>query len=197
MLPVMGEGLGPREVEIKLAVRSAAWARRQLASKGFRSLHKRTLQRDVVLDSPTGTLRRAGALLRLRRAGGAAWITYKGPAAPGRHKNREELELRLSARAAAQLEQILGRLGFRAVFRYEKYRTEFGQAGRSGVVALDETPIGVFLELEGTPRWIDRTARKLGFTESHYITATYAELYLEDCRRRGHKPADMLFATAG
>jgi hypothetical protein len=34
---------------------------------------------------------------------------------------------------------------------------------------LDETPAGVFLELEGPSRWIDRTARRLGFAESDYL----------------------------
>jgi len=31
---------------------------------------------------------------------------------------------------------------------------------------LDETPIGNFCEIEGAPRWIDATAKKLGVTEN-------------------------------
>jgi adenylate cyclase class 2 len=59
---------------------------------------------------------------------------------------------------------------------------------------LDETPIGVFLELEGPPDWIDRAAGELGFKEDNYITASYGALYIEDCRRCGEAPGDMTFA---
>ena len=73
------------------------------------------------------------------------------------------------------------------MFRYEKYRTEFRQPRRAGVAMLDETPVGVYLELEGTPHWIDRTARRLGFQESDYITASYGA-YLPGlvCGERAH-----------
>jgi hypothetical protein len=58
---------------------------------------------------------------------------------------------------------------------------------------LDETPIGNFLELEGSPRWIDRTARLLGFSSSDYINRSYGYLYLAFCRERRIRPKDMLF----
>jgi adenylate cyclase class 2 len=58
---------------------------------------------------------------------------------------------------------------------------------------LDETPVGVYLELEGTPHWIDLTARRLGFQESDYITASYGRVYLDWCAARGCKPGDMTF----
>jgi len=88
---------------------------------------------------------------------------------------------------------IAGRLGFNAVFRYQKYRTEYKQPSRSGVATLDETPIGVYLELEGQPAWIDRTAKKLGYTEQDYITSSYGRLYLEWRERHKSAPHDMLF----
>ena len=58
---------------------------------------------------------------------------------------------------------------------------------------LDETPVGVFLELEGTAHWIDRTAHRLGFGASHYITRSYGGLYLEWCKRQRVKPSNMVF----
>jgi adenylate cyclase class 2 len=117
-------------------------------------------------------------------------LTYKGRPAVGRHKSREELELEVSA--APPMAAILDRLGFRPVFRYEKYRTEYRRPGSAGVATVDETPVGVFLELEGPPRWIDRTARALGFSERDYITASYGRLYLEWCERNGVAPGNML-----
>jgi adenylate cyclase class 2 len=88
---------------------------------------------------------------------------------------------------------IVERLGYRRVFRYEKYRTEFHQPRRAGVAMLDETPAGVYLELEGTPHWIDLTARRLGFQESDYITASYGRLYIDWCSANGRTPGDMTF----
>lgn len=192
----MGNAATNREVEIKLAVANANWARRLLARYGFRVVRRRVFQDDVVFDDAQGTLAGAGALLRLRRSGRAAALTYKGPAAPGRHKEREELETALNPGQADRVGEILRRLGYRPAFRYQKYRTEFARPGDGGLVALDETPIGAYLELEGPPAWIDRAARELGFAADQYITATYAELYYAECRRRGRRPGDMVFAAA-
>jgi len=100
-----------------------------------------------------------------------------------------EIEISDSGTALA----ILKNLGFHRVFRYQKYRTEYSQPGAHGVVTLDETPIGCYLEVEGSPQWIDRTARKLGFSENDYITVSYGELYFEFCASQGIQPADMVF----
>jgi adenylate cyclase class 2 len=180
-----------RETEIKLAVPDAKTARRLLRAAGFEISKPRVFETNMAFDTPELGLRRAATLLRVRQAGVVATLTYKGPPDIGRHKSREELELEISdARAMAA---IIERLGLGPVFRYDKYRTEYRQPRRSGIATLDETPVGVFLELEGTPHWIDRTARNLGFTETHYITASYARLYLDWCDRHGQRPSDMLF----
>ena len=127
----------------------------------------------------------------MREAGKRFSATYKGPAAVGRHKSREELEFTVSD--AATMTLVLARLGYRPVFRYEKYRTEFRRPRSRGVATIDVTPVGVFIELEGTPAWIDRTARGLGFAEEDYITASYGRLYEEWCRSRGIAPSHMVF----
>jgi adenylate cyclase class 2 len=62
------------------------------------------------------------------------------------------------------------------------------------VVTVDETPVGWFLELEGEPAWIDRTAAELGFEEKQYLTESYGSLYLLHCKQRGIEPSDMVFA---
>ena len=80
---------------------------------------------------------------------------------------------------------MLARLDFIPTFRYEKFRTAYRRPGEAGVATLDETPIGVYLELEGAPRWIDRTARRLGFAEADYSTASYYGLYADYCRTHG------------
>ena len=181
---------GTREIEIKLPVADAATARKLLRRAGFRVSRRRVFEANTVFDTPGLSLRASQRLLRVREAGGVATLTYKGPPAVGRHKSREELELVVPR--AATMAAVLDRLGFRPVFRYEKYRAEYRQPGIPGVATVDETPVGVYVELEGSPRWIDRTARALGFAERDYITASYGRLYLEWCQRNGVEPGNML-----
>ena len=63
----------------------------------------------------------------------------------------------------------------------------------AGVATVDETPVGVYIELEGPPSWIDGTARRIGFRPSDYITASYGALYLEWRRQNDRAGANMVF----
>jgi adenylate cyclase class 2 len=187
---------GGRETEIKLALADVKTGRALLRRAGFRVTRRRVFERNDVFDTPENALRQGGALLRLRQAGRLVTLTYKGPASVSRHKSREEVETRVPD--AATIAAIFERLGFRPLFRYEKYRTEFGHPDGGGVATLDETPIGVFMELEGTPRWIDRAARRLGFAECDYITSSYGRLFLEWRHRQGlDTAANMVFDSRG
>ena len=184
-----------RENEIKLAIPAALDGRRLLRQAGFRISKARVLEVNVVFDTPDLRILGAGSLLRLREVRGGGLLTYKGPAAGGtRHKSRQEIESAVENPAAARL--ILERLGHQAIFQYEKFRTEFARPGEPGIATVDETPIGVFLEIEGPPRWVDRTARTLGFSARDYITLSYWRLYLEYCEARGMAPQNMVFACA-
>jgi adenylate cyclase class 2 len=182
---------GDREIEIKLAVESAASARAMLRHAGFRVSRRRVFEANTVFDTPDRALQSTRRLLRVREAAGTVIVTYKGPPEPGPHKSREEVETEVAdARACTA---ILERLGFQPLFRYEKYRAEYRRPRASGVATIDETPIGTYVELEGAPRWIDRTARELGFSPDRYITASYGSLYLDWCRRLRVKPSNMVF----
>ncbi len=133
-------------------------------------------------------------MLRVRETGSSGVLTFKGPEKESKYKEREELEVKLAE--PRQLCEIFGRLDLMPAFRYEKYRTEFKRAGGPGVATLDETPIGTFLELEGSPRWIDRSARSLGFSEEDYVTTSYYGLYVAYCRERGMPVTHMIFESA-
>jgi adenylate cyclase class 2 len=180
-----------REVEIKLAMPGVEAARKLLRREGFRVCRKRVFEANSVFDMADGFLRKGGRLLRIRTAGKTATLTYKGVARPGPHKSREELEVGLQSGAAAAA--ILKSLGYLPLFRYEKYRTEFHQPSGDGTAMLDETPVGVYLELEGAPRWIDATARRLGFSRADYIVDSYGQLYYKWCEKRGVHPTNMVF----
>jgi len=159
---------------------------------GFRIAKRRVFEANILLDTDRGELGRTGRLLRIRQAGRQGILTYKGPETSGKYKDREELEIQISD--PSQLGEILSRLGFVPTLRYEKYRAEYQRSGENGRAMLDETPIGVYLELEGAPTWIDRNARRLGFPESAYITASYYGLYADYCRRHGVPLKELTFA---
>jgi adenylate cyclase class 2 len=87
--------------------------------------------------------------------------------------------------------RILETLGFHVWFRYEKYRQEF--AKDDVIVAIDETPIGTFVELEGGEQGIVSAARALGRGQADYLTDSYRGLFLQYCHERGVTATDMLF----
>src|ERR1035438_9835079 len=143
---------GTHETEIKLAVKDARSARRLLREAGFVVSRPRVFEANTVFDTPQQILRNSSSLLRIRQAGRVTTITYKGIPELGNYKSREELELKIDN--APAMMAIIDRLGFQCVFRYEKYPTEFGEPRRAGIATVDETPVGVYVELEGTPHWI-------------------------------------------
>jgi adenylate cyclase class 2 len=179
------------EVEIKLAVQSAAKARALLRQLDFKMTAPRIFERNLVLDDDEGSLRARGMLLRVREAGKTSTCTFKGPDIPGRHKRRIEREF--TASDAESCLAVFAGVGFHESFRYEKYRTEFARKNDPGIATIDETPIGVFMELEGPARWIDTTAQALGFTRDAYITASYARLYFAWCEEHEIQPTGMRF----
>ena len=180
------------EIEIKLVVSSGLSAmRKAVRALNFKVAQARAFERNTLFDTVDLQLRRKGEMIRIRRVGPRSILTLKGPSIPGPHKSREELECEVSDPDTMEL--ILARLSLLPLFRYEKFREEFTRPGRPGTITLDQTPIGNFLELEGAPAWIDRTARELGFSRSDYITSSYGNLYLSNCRARGLSPSDMVF----
>jgi adenylate cyclase, class 2 len=185
---ILNRMASPIEVEVKIAVPRAARVRTILRDAKFSVLAPRVFEQNLVLDDAGGSLKSAGLLLRVRTMGKrnalqSALCTFKGPAkeTPTHHKQRVEREF--TAGNADECLAVLAGIGFHPAFRYEKYRTVFarrarkGDKGKQGLVTLDETPIGVFMELEGPALWIDRTAKELGFSRNDYITMSYARLW--------------------
>ncbi len=182
------------EVEVKIRFDGTARAARARIERcGYKMIERRTLEADQLYDR-AGELKGSDRLLRLRRAGRIATVTYKGPGERKRHKSREEIEFDVSK--ADEFELVLERLGYHPAFRYEKFRTKFAKGvdkRDKGIVTIDETPIGVFLEIEGPPEWIDRTAERLGYSHSEYLTCSYASLYRQYRLQHKSAPQNMVF----
>ncbi|BDC52661.1 adenylate cyclase [Bryobacterales bacterium F-183] len=179
------------ETEIKIRVGDVEEIEALLRSRGFAESSPRSFESNTVWDTPGRDLKASGELVRLRATQGRHVLTYKGKAHTEKYKSREELESECSSVDA--LQRVFRRLGLEPMFRYEKYRTEFQREDQEGVVTVDETPIGNFIELEGEPAWIDRVASELGFNDRDYSTTSYGRLYLEHCERAGLTPSHMVF----
>jgi len=182
-----------QEIEVKFRVADIRDLRRRLHESKFRLITRRTHEMNTLYDLRGQTLRKRGDLLRLRKYGTEWILTYKAKGKTGRHKTRTELETKVDD--GKKMEAILLALGFTPSFRYEKFRSEWTDG--KGKVVLDETPIGIFGEIEGKSRWIDQTARLLGIPNSDYITQSYAELFFE-WKKRSRSPAkEMTFKAIG
>ena len=182
-----------QEIEIKFRVVDIRDLRRRLRESKFRLITRRTHEMNTLYDLRGQTLRERGEVLRLRKYGAEWVLTYKAKAKTGRHKTRTELETKVDD--GKKIEAILLALGFTPSFRYEKFRSEWSDG--KGKVVLDETPIGIFGEIEGKSRWIDETARQLGISSSDYITQSYAELFFDWKKKSRSSAKEMTFKAVG
>ena len=179
------------EREIKLRFASADEARDKILALGAAPLLGRRLQEDCLFDTEDERLRLQRSTLRVRNENGKSLLTYKGPAIPGLIKIRDEFETVVAD--GEVLQNILEQLGLHCWFRYEKYREEFSLD--EVVIAVDETPVGVFVEIEGGEAAIHDTARALGFSSTDYITDSYRFLFLQHRDANGIEGPDMVFAV--
>jgi adenylate cyclase class 2 len=174
------------EHEVKLRVADVDGVRRLLLDKGAELLRPRYFEDNLLLDDGSGGLAAAGRILRIRRTPRGGRLTYKAPYPSDEGvKSREEIELPIAEPDAMEL--ILAKLGFEPTFRYQKYREVYRYSGLE--IAVDETPIGSFVEVEGATAGIHSVASELGFGREDYITESYFELF----RTAGGR-GDMVFA---
>jgi adenylate cyclase class 2 len=177
------------EIEIKLRVEDVRALARKLRTAGFRLVTPRTHEMNTLYDLPGEVLRGRKELLRLREYGSEWTLTHKAGKKTGRHSSRVELETGVND--GKKMDLILRALGYSPSFRYEKFRAEWTDG--KGQVVVDETPIGNFCEIEGAPRWIDATAKRLGVRQADYITKNYAGLFLEWKARTKSRAEEMTF----
>jgi len=179
----------PQEIEIKFRVKDLRALARTLRASGFRLVTPHTHEMNALYDLPGGDLRSRKQLLRLRKYGSTWTLTHKSGAKRARHSSRVELETVVAD--GKKMDAILRSLGYAPSFRYEKFRAEW--TDRKGQVVVDETPIGNFCEIEGPPRWIDATAKKLRVEAEDYITKNYATLFADWRQETKSSATEMTF----
>lgn len=160
---------------------------------GGRLVVSRRLLDDRLFDFADARLRAVGMTLRVRRDHEHAYMTLKGPLLPGVIKAREEFETSIGS--AETVEAALAMVGIRQVFRAQKYREEYDVDAVRAHLAIDETPMGVFLEIEASGDAIDRTSLLLGRTRADHRVESYPTLWRRWREQRGLPPGDMLFGT--
>ncbi len=184
----------PTERELKIPVGALEPVRERLRAVGAEPASPSGREVNILFDGDDHHLAAAGEVLRLRRYGDRAVLTFKGPAAyEGAVKSREELETTLTDAEVAAA--ILRRLGFAPRLRYEKDR-ELWRLDEVEV-ALDHTPMGEFVELEGPGAGPARAARKLGLDVERAVRGSYVDLWR--AYREAHPeldlPEDMVFSS--
>ena len=179
------------EREVKLRFDDPETARMAVLAAGGTSVRGRRLQEDYLLDTADELLHRRRSVLRVRMESGRSLLTFKGPVQPSVMKVREELETIIGD--GTLMLRLLEELGFHVWFRYEKYREEFALEDVS--VAVDETPVGTFVEIEGGERGIASTAEALGRSSADYVLDSYRGLFARYCHDRGLPLTNMLFGA--
>ncbi len=177
------------EREVKLRFDSAESARDAILTAGATPLRGRRFQEDFLLDTEDETLRRRRCVLRIRMESGGSRLTFKGPVQPSAMKLREEIETVVGD--GETLLHVFEELGLHVWFRYQKYREEF--AFEDVIAAVDETPVGTFVEIEGGEHGIERLAAAIGCAPGEYILDSYRGLFLQHRDAFGLDCRDMVF----
>lgn len=175
------------ERELKFASVELATLRQRLDEMSAERMTSGSFEENWVFDRGK-EIETAGCLLRLRKDGQHAMLTYKGPQTfEGRVRVRPEHEIEVGDAEAARA--LLEGLGYAVVRRYQKVREEWRLGGV--VIALDHTPIGDFAEFEGEAA--DRVARRCGFDPEDSERRSYLRLYEKYREKHPDSPPDMLF----
>jgi adenylate cyclase class 2 len=186
------------ETEIKFRLEDPIAFARQLESSGFRQQTPRSFESNTLYDTADRRMRAKTEILRLRSYAGRWMLTHKRlpDQGPGEDTHKHRIETETNVSDGESLAEVFRSLGLVPAFRYEKWRSEWEDG--EGHCVIDETPIGNFAELEGSPEWIDRTARRLGIDRAQYITLSYGRLFEQWREKHASTAQDLTFsAVAG
>jgi predicted adenylyl cyclase CyaB len=175
-----------RELKFALQGRSLDDMRQRLVAAGAERKRAAARECNWVFDR-RDELFGSSRLLRLRTDGSGCRLTFKGP--PRFEENlkvRDEIEVTVAH--AEAMRDLLVRLGYRVVRRYEKVREEWRLAAVT--VALDHTPIGDFVEFEGDDAV--QAAARMSFDPGTAERRSYLRLYEDWRREHPELPADMM-----
>jgi predicted adenylyl cyclase CyaB len=183
-----GETKNAIERELKSPCDNLEDMRERLLALEAERLAAGGVEENLVFDRE-GSLVQKRQILRLRRDRSGWSLTFKGsPSFEDGVKIRAERETKVEN--GEEVHAILEGLGYEVVKRYEKKREEWRLGGVT--VALDHTPIGDFVEFEGSGA--ATVARRCEFDVQRAETRSYVELYEDYRREHPEAPPDMVFS---
>ena len=188
------------EIEVKLRLESVE----PLTAAGIRLEPDLTrhFEDNWLLDTHDRQLYARGAVLRVRSISseqgvqGLLTLKEKAPADAPVSQFKLRLETETTLGDPVQMLELLSRLGYQKVFRYQKYRTVYRALLPDGSelhVMFDETPLGCFIELEGEEAALAKVVASLGITPTDYILQSYIALQAAHCQQQGRPLEDMVF----
>lgn len=175
------------ERELKFAIAEHDSLRRLLIEIGGHNLSAAALEDNWVFDRD-GEQRDGGTLLRLRTDGQGSRLTWKGPT-EWQEKVKVRVEHEVEVADAEATRAILEALGYGVIRHYQKVREEWRL--EDTVLALDQTPIGLFVEIEGEEP--EKVALRCGLDPASAESRSYLRLYADYRRQHPDSPAEMVF----
>ena len=162
------------EIEQKYRIKNPAEIRRKLQFLKAKRISC-GIEHDRLYDW-NGLLQSRKSILRLRRdSRGKGLLTFKGPRLKAKYKKRIEVQTPVDY---SGMLKILATLGFRVVVSYKKRREEY-KLGSSHITLDFLQGIGWFVEIESSPKEIQRIALRLGFSDTDREEKSYVQLYFD------------------
>jgi adenylate cyclase class 2 len=129
-----------------------------------------------------GLINLSNCVLRLRRVGAKAILTYK-ERFPSESSIKHQREDETGVEDAEALAAILDALGYKPALVYEKRRATWRMD--EAEVVLDELPFGLFMEIEGEEQAILAAEKTLELDEVEAEMQTYPQLTQQHGKRNG------------
>ena len=166
------------ELKVKLTPDDFRSVKERLEQLGSLLKTESQSELNILFDYQDRRLQEAGCALRLRSYAGESLLTYKGPVQEDPLlKSRPEIQTRVTHPDATR--EILARLGLRPQFLYAKEREtrSWVVGGAELEICLDQTPVGLYIEIEGSAPAIRAAARRLNINLENAVRETYVTLY--------------------
>jgi len=150
-----------REVEVKILNIDVKKIREKLVSLGA----KKSFEGDIptiIFDSKEGRFQKEGLMLRLRKKGDKAILTFKGKVEKSEFKVREETEASVDSFEAAA--RLFSAAGYLKKFEYSKHREQY-KLGNATFEIDTYKGIPAYVEIEAPDETqVKNAVELLGFT---------------------------------
>lgn len=159
------------ETEIKYQIKDPRILRDSLRAIGAKFIG-REIEKDTWLTQKSVGCGINPVRVRILKNGGL--LTQKGDCLKSKYKKRQEFQVKVNDPKI--LLQIFNKMGFSETRHIEKVRETYHYHGAS--ILLDRLPfMGYFVEIEGTPKKIDRITKSLGFNQKDGMKESYSDFF--------------------